>query len=118
MANTDTAVARPSGGDPSGTGAGAEGGADGGDDGDKPPSSPSATTLADDATAEDEDEEDDSINLDSLNTTPLRPQSAPIKNRSPGHRNIRHQRNARRILDSWMTDDSASLNNDGIPIIY
>lgn len=63
---------------------------------------------------EDEEEEDDAMNADSLNTTPLRPQSAPIKNRSPAHRHLRHERNARRILDSWMAeDDSASISNDG-----
>ncbi len=101
------------GGAMTGTGAGADGGGDG--DGDKPPSSPSGNTIAEDATTlEDEEEEDETLNMDSLNTTPLRPQSAPVKNRSPAHRHVRHQRNARKILDSWMTeDDSASLSNEG-----
>ena len=39
--------------------------------------------------------------------------SAP-KGRSPAHRQVRHQRNARRILDSWMADDdSAQSRSNG-----
>lgn len=57
---------------------------------------------------EDDDEEEDSISLDLLTTIPLATLSAPTKGRSPAHRQIRHQRNAKRILDSWMADDDPS----------
>ncbi|XP_046453130.1 uncharacterized protein LOC124200844 isoform X2 [Daphnia pulex] len=86
---------------PSGSGAsGTSAGNSGGDDGDKPPSSP----LSSNDVMEDDDEEEDSISLDFLTTVPLVTSSVP-KGRSPAHRHIRHQRNAKRILDSWMADD-------------
>jgi hypothetical protein len=86
---------------PSGSGAsGTSAGNSGGDDGDKPPSSP----LSSNDVMEDDDEEEDSISLDFLTTVPLATNSVP-KGRSPAHRHIRHQRNAKRILDSWMADD-------------
>ena len=62
---------------------------------------------------EDDDDEDDNVSFDLLplaNTL----HSAPSKGRSPAHRQIRHQRNARRILDSWMADDDPSQSrSDG-----
>ncbi|XP_046632083.1 uncharacterized protein LOC124311787 isoform X2 [Daphnia pulicaria] len=91
---------------PSGSGAsGTSAGNSGGDDGDKPPSSPLSSNHVDEnLVMEDDDEEEDSISLDFLTTVPLATNSVP-KGRSPAHRHIRHQRNAKRILDSWMADD-------------
>lgn len=81
----------------------------GGDDGDKPPSSPVNGIPADDNTiAEEDEEEEDNLSLDLLTILPSATLSAPSKGRSPAHRQIRHQRNAKRILDSWMADDDPS----------
>jgi hypothetical protein len=67
---------------------------------------------------EDDDEEEDSISLDFLTTIPLATHSAP-KGKSPAHRHIRHQRNAKRILDSWMADDDPNQpRSDGISYIF
>ena len=89
----------------SGSGAsGTSAGNNGGDDGEKPPTSPISSHHVDEnVVMEDDEEEEDSISLDFL-TIPLANHSAP-KGRSPAHRHIRHQRNAKRILDSWMADD-------------
>ena len=83
------------------------GGSSGGDDGDKPPSSPVASHCVDEmAPAEEDEEEEDVMAPDNITSTPSSaPHCAPSKGRSPVHRQIRHQRNARRILDSWMADD-------------
>lgn len=67
--------------------------------------------------AEVDDEEEDNMSLDLLTTIPSAAHSAPSKGKSPAHRQVRHQRNARRILDSWMADDdSNSPNSDGTTI--
>lgn len=88
---------------------GVAGGADGDGEGEKPPpSSPLTGHSADDymAPAEDDEEEEDVMAPDATSGTPSSAaHSAPSKGRSPAHRQIRHQRNARRILDSWMADE-------------
>lgn len=68
---------------------------------------------------EDDDDEEDSISFDFLASVPLLTHSVPSKGRSPAHRHIRHQRNAKRILDSWMADDDPSQpRSDGITLIF
>ena len=50
---------------------------------------------------------------------PLATHSVPTKGRSPAHHQIRHQRNAKRILDSWMADDNPSqLRSDACALNY
>lgn len=91
---------------PSGENSSGTVGGNGGDDGDKPPSSPApGHSLDENVVVEDEDEEEDNISLDLLTIAPSSTNLAPSKAKSPAHRQIRHQRNARRILDSWMADD-------------
>ena len=71
--------------------------------------------IDDSVVMEDDEDEEDSISLDLLTTIPLATHSAPTKGRSPAHRQIRHQRNAKRILDSWMADDDPSQpRSDGM----
>ena len=66
--------------------------------------------------AEDEEEDDETLVAMQMecgnpltNTPPaahsLSAPSASKPGRSPAHRLAKHQRNARRILDSWMADD-------------
>ena len=75
------------------------GSSSGGDDGDKPPSSPMASHCVDEmAPAEEDEEEEDVMAPDNITSTlSSAPHCAPSKGRSPVHRQIRHQRNARRI---------------------
>lgn len=68
---------------------------------------------------EEDDDEEDSISFDFLTSASLPTHSAPPKGRSPAHRHIRHQRNAKRILDCWMADDDPSQpRSDGIILIF
>uniref|UniRef100_A0A0P4XQK3 GON-4 protein n=1 Tax=Daphnia magna TaxID=35525 RepID=A0A0P4XQK3_9CRUS len=100
----------------SGTGTGNSGG----DDGERPPSSPLNIRHVDEnVVMEDDDDEEDSISFDFLASVPLLTHSVPSKGRSPAHRHIRHQRNAKRILDSWMADDDPSQpRSDAYAQIY
>ena len=87
----------------------------GGDDGNDENNRPFAKIQSepmDDVIAEEEEEE--SSQLDQLTATPRSAQIAPsAKGRSPAHRQIRNQRNARKILDTWMAeDDPVELRND------
>lgn len=92
------------------------GGSSGGDngDGDKPPSSPTtgAHSADDMVPIEDDEEEEDVMAPDQTMGTPTAPHSAPSKGKSPAHRQIRHQRNARRILDSWMADEDPNQSRN------
>lgn len=101
-------------------GGGTVGGSSGGDDGDKPPpsSSPIPGHSADDLVpAEDDEEEEDNVTATPSSSAQL---SAPSKaGRSPAHRQMRHQRNARRILDSWMAEeDPGQPRSDTYAQIY
>ena len=66
-------------------------------------------------TAED-DEEEDTVPLNQLSIAASSSQPVATKGKSPAHRQVRNQRNARRILDTWMVDDNPieSLNDGNI----
>ena len=88
-------------------------GGDDGEDGSKRPIPNTHSESTNEVTAEDEEEED-TVPLNRLRITASSSQPAVAKGRSPAHRQVRNQRNARRILDTWMVDDNPMDSpNDG-----
>ena len=93
-------------------------GDDDGDDGDKRQDDKAINDTAEDSECrepmvEDEEEEEESAPLDTLTATPRATQVAPSKGRSPAHRLVKNQRNASRILDSWMADKDSNATGNG-----
>jgi len=88
-------------------------GGDDGEDGSNRPIPNPHSESANEVTAEDEEEEDP-VPLNQLRIAPSSSQPATTKGKSPAHRQVRNQRNARRILDTWMVDDNPIESpNDG-----
>jgi hypothetical protein len=92
-------------------------GGDDGDDGDKRQDNKTINDTAEDECrepmVEDEEEEEEPAPLDTLTATPRATQVPPSKGRSPAHRLVKNQRNASRILDSWMADKDSNATGNG-----